>query len=501
MAGSNQATNLTGMLSQIGDTLGRERDISSLTRGIENMSRPSGMFGGPAPGTAEYDQQLVNWQTKMGRPEEARATAAMAQEKRLRAEAAATAAENSADSAYVSRHTELYRGRDQAIAAAEAAAPNSTEYRAALQRVAEYDQQLAASGAQTSSQLGLNSSFKDIRTGQKDRLDAVKTANDVSYVDALDAFIARDDIDEDVRAAAAGNRERYLNKPGVREALATRAEQNAKIKEKDAAVTEIQAQQDGEKAIREAFAVGGLKAAAEAAAKHPAAAAVFNAIKDAEEVTAKYTAMPTTVAANELLAKDITNSIATLPENIPATVRVGFENRLRTYAEQGQLEAQAMTAQEKMLTLYRNISELNTRVILAKQAGDASAAAGRQATVDAIDTSTSSPTQLAIAARELNIPWTQAFADFAAGKPQRKGDKAVENYRLLQEVAKDLRLTAEMGRRYLREEDGSIKMEGGQPALNPNFEAERARYINAPSTAPSTAAIPPDGFERVPQNQ
>ena len=76
MAGSNQATNLTGMLNQIGNTLGRERDISSLTRGIENMSRPSGMFGGPAPGTDEYDEQLTNWQTKMGRTQEAAVTQA-----------------------------------------------------------------------------------------------------------------------------------------------------------------------------------------------------------------------------------------------------------------------------------------------------------------------------------------------------------------------------------------------------------------------------------------
>lgn len=499
MAGTNQSTNLTGMLSQIGDTLGRERDISSLTRGIENMSRPSGMFGGPAPGTAEYDQQLVNWQTRMGRPEEARATAAMSQEKRLRAEAQASAAEASADDAYAARHTALYGERDRAIAAAEAAAPNSTEYRAALQRVSEIDTQLSAAGAQTSSQLGLNSSFKDIRNGQKERLDAVKVGNDVSYVDALDDFIAREDIDPDVRAAAAGKREQYLNKPGVREALATRAEQNAKIKEKDAAVTELQAQQDGEKAIREAFAAGGLKAAAEAAANHPAAEAVFKAIKDAEEVSDKYRAMPTTLKANELLAKDITTSIASLPENIPATVRAGFANRLKAIEEQGLIPDQAHTAQERMLTLYKNIGELNTRVILAKQAGDASAAAGRQATVDAIDTSTSSPTQLAIAAREVNIPWTQAFADFAAGKSQKEGDPAIENYRLLQEIAKDLRLTPEMGQRFARDANGGIKMEGGQPVKNPNFEAERAKYINAPSTAPSNSDNPPEGFETVNQ--
>ena len=43
MSGSNQATNLTGMLNQIGQQLGKERDISGLTRNIQNMSRPSGI--------------------------------------------------------------------------------------------------------------------------------------------------------------------------------------------------------------------------------------------------------------------------------------------------------------------------------------------------------------------------------------------------------------------------------------------------------------------------
>ena len=91
MAGTNQASNLGGMLSQIGQTLGRERDISSLTRGIQNMSRPSGMFGGPKPGTDEYDQQLANWQNRMGRPQEAAVTASMMGERRVREAAAAKA--------------------------------------------------------------------------------------------------------------------------------------------------------------------------------------------------------------------------------------------------------------------------------------------------------------------------------------------------------------------------------------------------------------------------
>lgn len=71
MAGVNQAANLSGMLSQISDTLGRERDISSLTRGIENTSRPN-----VDPNNAAQLEGLMNWQQRMGREEAARTTLA-----------------------------------------------------------------------------------------------------------------------------------------------------------------------------------------------------------------------------------------------------------------------------------------------------------------------------------------------------------------------------------------------------------------------------------------
>lgn len=100
MSGSNQATNLTGMLNQIGTQLGKERDISGLTRNIQNMSRPSGMLGGPEPGTDEYDQQLMNWQTKMGRPQEAAVTQAAMKQRQANALAAKQAATTAGDNAF-----------------------------------------------------------------------------------------------------------------------------------------------------------------------------------------------------------------------------------------------------------------------------------------------------------------------------------------------------------------------------------------------------------------
>lgn len=142
MSGSNQATNLTGMLNQIGSQLGKERDISGLTRNIQNMSRPSGMFGGPEPGTDEYDQQLMNWQTKMGRPQEAAVTQAAMKQRQANALEAKAAATTAGDNAFV---------KSLALASANLeAAATSEDPTAYTQALAEYNK--VASTAATTGQ-------------------------------------------------------------------------------------------------------------------------------------------------------------------------------------------------------------------------------------------------------------------------------------------------------------------------------------------------------------
>lgn len=70
MAGTNQAVNLGGMLSQIGNTLSSGYNADGLTRNIENMSRPD-----VAPDDIEGKRRLMDWQQQMGREEAARTTA------------------------------------------------------------------------------------------------------------------------------------------------------------------------------------------------------------------------------------------------------------------------------------------------------------------------------------------------------------------------------------------------------------------------------------------
>ena len=69
MAGQSQAANLGGMLSQIGNTLGTSVDSENYVRGTQNMFRPD-----VEADDIEGQRRLMNWQTKLGRTDEARNT-------------------------------------------------------------------------------------------------------------------------------------------------------------------------------------------------------------------------------------------------------------------------------------------------------------------------------------------------------------------------------------------------------------------------------------------
>jgi len=84
MAGSNQAVNLGGMLSQIGGAVGEMGAVGeNFTRPVQNMSRPN-----VDPNDPEGLKRLMQWQQQMGREDAARTTMAqyeMAEEKRKEA--------------------------------------------------------------------------------------------------------------------------------------------------------------------------------------------------------------------------------------------------------------------------------------------------------------------------------------------------------------------------------------------------------------------------------
>lgn len=69
MAGTNQAANLGGMISQIAGTLGTKVDSEPYVRGTENAFRPDA-----DPSDLGSMRNLMEWQQRMGRSDEARNT-------------------------------------------------------------------------------------------------------------------------------------------------------------------------------------------------------------------------------------------------------------------------------------------------------------------------------------------------------------------------------------------------------------------------------------------
>ena len=110
MAGSNQAVNLGGMLSQIGGAVGEMGAVGeNFTRPIQNMSRPN-----VDPNDPEGLKRLMQWQQQMGRTQEAALTGNQAsqigdrraEERRL----SVLEAQNSREAAAAAAEAERKRG-------------------------------------------------------------------------------------------------------------------------------------------------------------------------------------------------------------------------------------------------------------------------------------------------------------------------------------------------------------------------------------------------------
>ena len=112
MAGSNQAMNLTGMLSQIGGTLGSEIGGQDLmVRNIQNAGRPN-----VDPTDPVGMMKLADWQNKMGRTQEANVSVGMLSEKRLADAEAREKSKQAARDNYATEIAMYEQGRDRALA-------------------------------------------------------------------------------------------------------------------------------------------------------------------------------------------------------------------------------------------------------------------------------------------------------------------------------------------------------------------------------------------------
>lgn len=109
MAGQSQAANLGGMLSQIGNTLGTSVDSENYVRGTQNMFRPD-----VEADDIEGQRRLMNWQTKLGRTDEARNTMLGINTLEEKQKEEKTKREGQARAAAVSEYQKALTGGDEA---------------------------------------------------------------------------------------------------------------------------------------------------------------------------------------------------------------------------------------------------------------------------------------------------------------------------------------------------------------------------------------------------
>jgi len=467
MSGSNQATNLTGMLNQIGQQLGKDRDISSLTRGIENMSRPSGMFGGPQPGEDGYYEQLANWQTQMGRPQEAAVTANLMQQEQLKRKAEADASVEATDKLWTANFGKLVGKRAQAVQDNNFGLVN------------EIDREMAQFGPRTEKQLMNANRFRDTLKAQDD---AIKGARSVADVEAYDELSKQQD---EYRAKLAGvatdspEAQRYQQiidgMERSREAIlkanpdAVKAMQDIDaLKASQAANMETAKQQDASNRLWEA-AKGGSEKIQELLDQNPELAQyagnVLEAVNKFEEEKEKVLSSPASVEGNTAMATELKAEFAALP-GITASEIAAWNKRVDALSTSNRMIPR--DAQEELLKLK---GQVYTR---AGQLADIerSAKAGEQVRVQALSNSiaTRTITKAERDAAKALVPGEWYTFATTMGFPEYQSAQ-------LDTVAKDQkRMQAGLETAYQYDESGKVVLGKDNKFLeNPNFGADTTR--------------------------
>ena len=466
MSGSNQAMNLTGMLSQIGGTLGSEIGGQDLmVRNIQNAGRPNVDLG-----TEKGMMQLMDWQLKNGRTQEANATGGLLKNQQTLSNAAAG---EEAGATWLQQVGE-------AAARVERERQGGAGTAGLQKAVTDYNKVYAsAPGAVPAAVRTQAAKITDNVVKPAQAAAADTTANQmVDSVYNMDKMLKDGKLSPQQAGAVRGAREQALGQAGVREAYTARQENEAKAAKAQYEADEKAAIEEGSRAITEAFADGGIKAAADAAAENPKAEAVFRALKEVHDLKTELGTKAATVEANAELGGKIETSINSLPANIPEATRQGFRSALETMeAAPGEV---AEVTQKAMLNLLASINTLSTKVTLQAQADAASASRSREDTLTRLETGVSDLTSLKVAASALGLDWNQKLNSMFSGSTPPN-----EDFELIDQVARDMSKTPEMPRRFQYDGD-KIKRDPktGQPLSNGNYDADRAKYIGATDTAP-----------------
>lgn len=473
MAGSNQSSNLTGMLSQIGGTLGSMGSTytPSLVRNIENVSRPD-----IKPGDAEGMLNMADWQNRMGRTDAAAVTANLLKNQQTLDTAAAT---DEAGATWLGQVNEAAQRVQMEQQAGATTAGLSNALRDYQNVYAAAPGNVAASVRTQASKINDNV-VKPAQEGAA----ATQNTKSVASVRRMDEEIARLESSPNNEQAfrqlggLRQARERTLNMPGVRDAYTAQKEGELKMMKAAGDVEHSQAVQMGSAAITQAFATGGIEAAAEAAAANPLAGAVFESLKGVHDLRKDLELEVATVESNAVLGTRVEEAINSLPNNIPEAQKQPFRTALETMQKNSEITPK--TAQDAMLNLLTSVRTLGTQVTLQAQADAASASREREGRLTSLETGTPELTALKLAAKKMGLDFGQKLTYMYQGKTQPD-----ENFELIMQVARDQALGPDMPRRFKYDKEGFIQRDKtGSPLRNDNYDMERAAYIQAPDTSP-----------------
>lgn len=465
MAGSNQAMNLTGMLSQIGGTLGSDiagQDL--MVRNIQNAGRPNVDLN-----TEKGMMQLMDWQLKNGRTQEANVTGGLLKNQQTLSDAAAG---EEAGATWLQQVGE-------AAARVERERQGGAGTAGLQKAVTEYNRVFSsAPGAVPAAIRTQASKITDNVVKPAQAAAADTTANQmVDSVYNMDKMLQSGELSQQQAGAVRGARERALGQAGVREAYTARRENEAKAAKAQYEADERGQIAAGSQAITEAFATGGIEAAADAAAANPKAEAVFKALKEVHDLRTELGTKEATADANAELAGKINTSINSLPANIPEATRQGFRSALETM--EAAPDNVAHVTQQAMLNLLASVNTLSTKVTLQAQADAASASRSREETLTRLETGVSDLTSLKVAASALGLTWNQRLNNMFSGSTPPN-----EDFELIDQVARDMAKTPEMPRRFQYDGDKIKRGTDGQPLRNGSYDADRAKYIGETNTAP-----------------
>lgn len=455
MAGNNQATNLSGMLTQMGQTLGRDRDISSITRGIENMSRPDSTSEGGM-------LALADWQTRMGRAQEAAVTANLIQQEEVKRQAMADSASEQTDQLWTANYGRLVGDRAKAVQGQNFGLVN------------EIDRKLAAAGPQTEKQLIAANRFGDSIKAQDTAIAGARSVADVEAYDKL----SRQQEEYRAKAAAATpgspeaqryqqivdgmerSKEKILQtNPDAVKAMkdiddlkASQAGNMEKAKELDASQKLWAEAAKGKEALQ-AFLDDNPDLA-------PYSANVLESINKLEDEKAKVLATPPSVEKNKELATELKDSFATIP-GLSETEKTLFNNRVEGITKTGLLLPKE--AQEELLKLKATVYTRAGQIADIQRAAEAGERAKMNSTANSI------------AMRTVTKAERTAAADLIPGKVA-----SYYNYGTLpdyqkteiDEVAKDQKRMGVPGLEtfYQYDANGKVALDkDGKLARNPNY--------------------------------